>query len=192
MNKCWKCESEVEIGNLFCPSCKTIQQPAEMDHFTRLGLDKKFEIGEKILDVAYFSKQRLLHPDLFVRKSDQEKKFSMAHAVDLNDAYEILKSPLKRGEYLLKLEGIIVNQDSPQSIKPSQGMLLESLEMREELDSINDKNELRTFAIKVNDTKMACIEEIKNNIEISNLHDAAHNVIRLRYLEKIIDETKKK
>lgn len=192
MDKCWQCGNEFELGSLFCPACKTIQPPSDIDHFTRLGLDKKFEIGEKILDVAYFSKQRLLHPDLFVRKSDREKKFSMGHAVDLNDAYEILKSPLKRAEYLLKLEGIIVNQDNSQSVKPSQALLLESLDMREELDNIKDEVRLRVFAIKVADAKMACIDEIKRQLDEKELNGATQNTTRLRYLEKLIEEIKKK
>jgi molecular chaperone HscB len=192
MTKCWQCENKVEIGGLFCPECKTIQLPSDIDYFTKLGLEKKFEIGEKILDVAYFSKQRLLHPDLFIKKSEQEKKLSMGHAVDLNDAYETLKSPLKRAEYILKLEGIIVNQDNSQSVKPSQELLLESLEMREELEGINDETELRTFAIKATDTKMACIDEIKKQLEEKELNGATQNTIRLRYLEKLIEEIKKK
>ena len=80
--KCWQCSTEIESSSMFCSSCKTIQAPSQIDHFTRLNLHKSFEIGDKNLDVAYFSLQRALHPDRYARKSEKEQKFSMGHTVD--------------------------------------------------------------------------------------------------------------
>jgi molecular chaperone HscB len=192
MPTCWKCEEEVESGYIFCSACKAIQPSADIDHFTRLDVEQTFDIGEKILDVTYFAKQRYLHPDLFVKKSDKEKKYSMGHTVDLNNAYETLKSPLKRAEYLLKLEGVIVNQDNSKSVKPSQQMLMESLEMREELEGASDNEQVRSLFVKATDDKMAIIDDIKKQLAESNFDEAAQSTIKLRYLEKFIEEIKKK
>ena len=192
MANCWKCGEEFKQWSMFCASCKTIQPSANIDHFTRLDVNRSFEVGEKILEVAYFTKQRLLHPDIFIRRPDQEKKYSMGHAVDLNDAYETLKSPLKRAEYLLNLEGIIVNQDNSTSVKPSQAMLMESLEMREELESAENSDDIRKMLVRAIDDRMATIDDIKNQFASGSLDDAAQSTIKLRYMEKYIEEIKKK
>ena len=192
MANCWKCGEEFKQWSMFCASCKTIQPSANIDHFTRLDVNRSFEVGEKILEVAYFTKQRLLHPDIFIRRPDQEKKYSVGHAVDLNDAYETLKSPLKRAEYLLNLEGIIVNQDNSTSVKPSQAMLMESLEMREELESAENSDDIRKMLVRAIDDRMATIDDIKNQFASGSLDDAAQSTIKLRYMEKYIEEIKKK
>ena len=190
--KCWKCENEVRKGGIFCPACKTVQPTSDVDHFTRLDVSRSFEVGEKILELAYYSKQRMLHPDIFIRKSEQEKKYSMGHAVDLNNAYETLKSPLKRAEYLLKLEGIIVNQDNSNSVKPSQEMLMESLQMREELENVNSSDQIRKIMVNAIDERMATIDDIKKYFKSGTLDKAAQATIKMRYLEKFIEEIKKK
>jgi molecular chaperone HscB len=190
--QCWQCGGEINASEVFCRTCKTIQPPSQIDHFTRLGLPKSFEIGDKNLDVAYFALQRALHPDRYLGKSPQKQKYSMGHTVDLNDAYETLKSPLKRAEYLLKLDGVIVNQDNSYSVKPSQELLMESLEVREELDEASDSDQIRALAIKANDDRMACIDSIKDLLVQGNLQDAAQNIIKLRYLEKLLEEIRGK
>ena len=192
MANCWKCEEDLNKSGMFCPACKTIQPSSDIDHFTRLGVKRSFEVGEKILEVAYFTKQRLLHPDIFIRRSDQEKKYSMGHAVDLNNAYETLRFPLKRAEYLLKLEGVIVNQDNSTSVKPSQEMLMESLEMREELENARNSDDIRKMLVKAIDDRMAVIDDIKAQFANGKIAAAAQSTIKLRYMEKYIEEIKKK
>ena len=109
--KCWKCDSEIKKTELFCVNCNVVLPPSDDNHFERLNVPVDFEIGRKNLEVAYFSMQRRLHPDLFVAKSDREKMFSAQQTMVLNEAYEALKSPLSRAEYILSLNGFIVNKD---------------------------------------------------------------------------------
>ena len=191
-NKCWQCDEKFEKQHMFCPACKVIQGTFQTDHFTRLNLPRKFDMGEKNLEVAYFALQRVLHPDMFINKTDKEKKFSAGHSVDLNDAYMVLKSPLKRAEYLLKLNAIIVNHDSLDSVRPSAELLEESLELRERLDHLSNKEQLRELAVGVNEKYLVCIDSIKDNLENGSLMAAAQDTIRLRYIDKLIEEIKQK
>lgn len=190
--KCWDCGQGISKSYIFCEHCNSVQSSAAVTHFERLGIAKNFEIGEKNLEVAYFALQRKLHPDMFVKKSDKEKKFSMQQTMDINAAYETLKSPLKRAEYILSLEGIIVNQDNGTSVKPSQELLMKSLEAREELAHIDSVDDIRKLAIKTADERIACIDEIKQQLAGSEFDKAAQNTIKLRYLEKMIEEIKNK
>ena len=59
------------------------------------------------LEREFYRLSRRLHPDVYARASQQEQDWSLANSSLLNDAYRTLKNPVKRTEYLLKLEGIV-------------------------------------------------------------------------------------
>jgi molecular chaperone HscB len=189
--KCWSCNSDIPLTSLFCPSCNKIQPPAPITHFERLSMPCDFEIGEKNLNVAYFAMQRQLHPDLFIGKSEKEKALSMQQTVDLNHAFETLKSPLKRAEYMLSLQGMTVNIDNA-NVKPSQELLMESLDAREALENASSADELRQLAVSAVEDRLKTIDRIKNNLASGSLANAAQDTIKLRYLEKLIEEIKGK
>ena len=57
------------------------------------------------LEQEFHRLSRRLHPDRFARASESEKEWSLADTALLNDAYRTLKDPLRRTEYMLKLQG---------------------------------------------------------------------------------------
>jgi molecular chaperone HscB len=190
--KCPNCKKTIAHRDVFCPACKHIQPPSQADYFSKLGVAHDFEIGAKNLEVAYFALQRQLHPDLFINKSEKEKSLSMQQTMDINKAYETLKSPLSRAEYLLSLQGIIVNKDNSSSLRPSPEILMESLDAREALENANTPEENREIAVRTADERIACIDTIKAALSAGELEKAAQNTIRLRYIEKLTEEIKKK
>ncbi len=46
-----------------------------------------------------------LHPDNFVRASEEERNLSLDRSSQLNDAYRTLRDPVARVEYLLRTRG---------------------------------------------------------------------------------------
>jgi molecular chaperone HscB len=148
-----------------------------------------FDLGIKKLEVEYFAMQMKLHPDRFAQKSQQEKIFSMQQSMSINEAFETLKHTLARAEYMLKLHGFIVNADNS-THKPSQEILLENMEARERLADSTSPEEIRALAIESADAKFCIIDAIKQNFIHGKLEEAAQNTIKLRYLEKLIEEIK--
>ena len=73
-------------------------------HFERFGLPQSFDVDRELLDTRYRESQRAVHPDRFVNATDQERRLSMQRATDINEGYQTLKDPLKRGRYLLELD----------------------------------------------------------------------------------------
>lgn len=191
MIKCWHCNEQISEGVLFCPSCAKIQPTSQLNHFARMNMPQDFDLGLKKLEVAYFSLQTKLHPDRFANKTEKEKLFSMQQTMSVNEAYEALKTPLTRAEYMLKLKNIIVNADNA-TVKPSQALLIESLDAREKLSEATSSEEIRQITIEAVENKLSCIDTIKQNFIDENLEEAAQNTIRLRYLEKLIEEVKVK
>lgn len=189
--KCWNCGADLEATNFFCTKCNKIQPPSQQNHFQRLGVSEGFDIGIKNLEVAYFAMQTKLHPDRFAQKSEKERMMAMQQSTSINEAYEVLKSPLSRAEYMLFLQGIVVNKDNA-NVKPSQEVLLENLEIREKLSGDLSEEEQRQITISTTEDKLATIESIKQGLEEGRFEDVAQNTIKLRYLEKIIEEIKRR
>ena len=62
------------------------------------------------LEHEFHRLSRKLHPDRFARAGENEKQWSLADTALLNDAYRTLKDPLRRTEYLLKLQGAEIGE----------------------------------------------------------------------------------
>jgi len=58
------------------------------------------------------SARKRLHPDLNARAGSQEQEWSLEQSSLLNDAYRTLRDPIKRTQYLLRLEGIELEEQS--------------------------------------------------------------------------------
>jgi molecular chaperone HscB len=102
---CWSCSIGHNDSTLFCPHCSKIQPPPGGDYFSVFGLEPRLNLDLPALEHEFHRLSRRLHPDRFARAEENEKQWSLADTALLNDAYRTLKDPLRRTEYLLKLEG---------------------------------------------------------------------------------------
>ena len=76
------------------------------NHFELFHLPQQFAVDLKALDQAYRDVQNQVHPDKFARSPDAEKRVAMQWATRANEAYQTLKSPLRRATYLCELHGV--------------------------------------------------------------------------------------
>jgi molecular chaperone HscB len=106
------------------------------NHFELFGLPQTFELERSRLDARYRELQRQVHPDRFASAGDQERRVSMQQAARLNEAYQVLKDPLRRGRYLLELRGLDLDEQQ-QSLRDT-AFLMEQMELREELEAVAD------------------------------------------------------
>jgi molecular chaperone HscB len=91
----------------------TIANPASAtDYFGVFGLRRKLNLDTAKLEKDFYALSRKLHPDLFARASAEEREWSQEQSSRLNDAYRTLKDPIRRTEYLLKLEGVELEEQS--------------------------------------------------------------------------------
>jgi molecular chaperone HscB len=75
------------------------------DHFALFELPRRQALDELELERRYRDVQALVHPDKHAHLADSDRRLAMQWATKVNEAYQTLKSPLKRGEYLLRLSG---------------------------------------------------------------------------------------
>jgi molecular chaperone HscB len=109
-NSCWSCGSMRAAH--FCESCGKVQPPAPVDYFTFFGLPPKLSVDVSALEREFYELSRKLHPDLNARAATQEQQWSLEQSSLLNDAYRTLRDPILRTQYLLKLEGVELEEQS--------------------------------------------------------------------------------
>jgi molecular chaperone HscB len=83
-----------------------------MTYFEVFSLPSKLTIDTDALEKQFYTLSRKLHPDRFAGKPLAEQEAALAQSSQLNDAYRTLKDPIRRTQYLLKLEGIELEEQS--------------------------------------------------------------------------------
>jgi molecular chaperone HscB len=102
------------------------------NHFELFGLPVAFLLDGDALAERYRELQRVVHPDRYAAASDQEQRLALQQATRVNEAYETLRDPVKRVQYLLRLKGI--EMDAQQETTRDAAFLMEQLELREALE----------------------------------------------------------
>ena len=133
---CWSCKAPV-AGSHFCPSCGKIQPlPPGTDYFGFFGWPQKLTINPALLEEQFHKLSWKLHPDNFVRASEEERNLSLDRSSQLNDAYRTLRDPIARIEYLLLRLGLRKEGTSKQQAPPE--LLEEVFELNESLDELRE------------------------------------------------------
>jgi molecular chaperone HscB len=103
-------------------------------YFQLFGLPRSFGIDAPQLDSRYRELQRIVHPDRYVNAGDQERRMAMQQATRINEGYQTLKDPLRRGRYLLELDGYVFNDQHHTTRDPE--FLMRQMELREALGAV--------------------------------------------------------
>src|SRR5271166_4571556 len=155
---CWSCGTMRAVH--FCEACGKVQPPKPVDYFTFFGLPRK------------------LHPDLSVRAGSQEQEWSLQQSSLLNDAHRTLKDPIKRTQYLLKLEGVELEEQSKSATEQarSTGQVKKQIvppDLLEEVFELNTQLEELRIQKKMGEDDPALIEEIgRQKLELEEKHEA--------------------
>lgn len=187
VNPCWSCQGPVVKGSLFCSTCKAVQPPGQLDHFARFGMPAEFDVDGAALDRRYFEGQRLLHPDRFAMRTSREKALSQRQSVCVNEAYETLKDPLKRADYLVHLRGAGVLPEGCTLVN-DQELLTETMELREALAEAESPEDVDALDERASNDIRACIEALSEIFRSDDLEAACRLTTRLKYLRKLLEE----
>ncbi len=114
---CWSCAAPVVAAQPFCDACGKVQPPLPaVDYFAAFGLPRKLNLDQSALERSFYRLSRKLHPDVYAQASANEQQWSLEQTSLLNDAYRTLKNPIARTEYLLKLEGMMLESGSDDGV----------------------------------------------------------------------------
>ena len=188
---CWSCRGPMGAGKPFCETCKAVQPPAAVDHFTRLGLEVGYDVDIAALDQLYFDLQRQLHPDRFATKTPQERAYSQGQATALNDAYETLKDPLMRADYMVHIRGVDVTPDGCNLVN-DPSILMEAMEVREKLASATAPHDVDAIAAEAHSEIADVVAAISLAFKGDDIEGACQLTTRLKYLTKLLGDVRQR
>ncbi len=160
-------------------------------YFEILAIPQAFTIDMAALEAGYFNAQRNYHPDRFIGKSAQERAEALARSMDINQAYEALKNPLKRAQHLLKMQGINIGTEND-SIKPDPALLMEIMELQEQFEEAGDAKIHNKLVEKLKNMREKTLLDIAKYYANEEWKKMAQEALRLGYLVKISEEKKYK
>jgi len=102
-----------------------------LDPFAALGLPRAFAIDLRAAEKAHRELSRALHPDKYASSGASERREALNKAADVNEAWRIVRDPVRRAEALFLLAGVEVGETKEP--KPDPELLMEVLEKREAL-----------------------------------------------------------
>ncbi len=143
LQSCRHCGAGAPTEVHFCPQCERIMSLTRHgDYFSFFGLPRKLTIDLADLERRFRALSRQFHPDYYYNATTAERLASLERSSYLNDAYRVLKQPLDRAEYLLKLEGLPARGPAPGRARAAEpGLLEEVFALNEELDEIRAARE---------------------------------------------------
>ena len=97
---------------LYGVSLKVMSHDSQSSYFTLFQLPQHLHLDTAALEKQFYALSRKLHPDRFASKPAAEQEAALAASSELNDAYRTLKDPILRTQYLLKLEGVELEEQS--------------------------------------------------------------------------------
>jgi molecular chaperone HscB len=194
---CTKCQAATD-GPL-CPDCGALQPlPPGGDHFAVLGLERRYDLARAAVEERQRERSRAVHPDRWATAAPAERRQSLLWATAVNDAAKVLRDPVRRAEYLLKLRGLDVGDEQGQQRHVDPAFLMEVLELREELQGArarHDDARVAALAAGVRRTRAALLESIGagfaalgEGADAAALQPLARHLAVMRYYDRFLDE----
>ncbi len=159
------------------------------DHFSLLGLPRRYRIDADALDAAYRKLQAAIHPDRHAAADDTSRRLALQASARVNEAYTTLKDPAARGEYLLGLQGVVSLSETDTEMP--MDFLAEQMERREEIEDATARSDhaaLERALADIAGESRALEDEIATALDGHALELARVAVRKLRFIDRIRDE----
>ncbi|MBK4718168.1 molecular chaperone DnaJ [Azospirillum sp. YIM DDC1] len=181
LEPCWLCGHSVAARAMFCHSCGAVQAPRPLDHFTRLGLERRFDIEPEALARQHAGFSRAMDPERFAARGARQQANARAQADALGDAYETLRDPVRRARYLLD-----------QMNAPTAVLSVEEDEevaaLADRLDGTPDVTAVDRLAQDIGQRVESCIKYLAIAFRNGQTDNAARILARLERLEALAVE----
>jgi molecular chaperone HscB len=157
-----------------------------MDPFATLGIPRRYDLELTAVEKTHRELSRALHPDRFAGASPSERRTSLAKAVEVNEAWRIVRNPIARAEALLRLLDVPVGEDREPKAEPE--FLMEMLEQREalaEAKAARDLAAVRGLAQGIESRARAVEDELRVGFEADEKTQRAGAEALLRKLGEL-------
>ncbi|MFA0087309.1 co-chaperone HscB [Vibrio sp. 10N.261.51.F12] len=161
-----------------------------MNHFELFGLPVQFPLDGSLLSSQFLELQKRFHPDNFSTASERDRLLAVQKAAQINDAYEVLRRPISRAEYLLAENGIDIRGEHRTLQDPM--FLMEQMELRETLEDVANspdaEEELFDFERQVSKMFNEHLSSLTNELVNGHWDSAADSIRKLKFIAKLKSE----
>ncbi|MCL2824997.1 MAG: Fe-S protein assembly co-chaperone HscB [Polyangiaceae bacterium] len=159
-----------------------------MDPFDLLGIEPRFDLDMAMVEIRHRELSRTLHPDRFIGRPPAERRLALDRAIEVNEAWRIIRNPIARAEALLSRLGLPSDEES--AAQPAPTFLMQMMESREALADARATKDCRELVGLVatmrvyENTSLAAIVDAFNHDPKS----ARQYLTELRYIRRFLDE----
>lgn len=162
----------------------------QQDYFRLFGLPQSCRMDTALLERQYRALQEQVHPDKSAHLPGAEQRLAMQRATRVNEAYQTLRSPLRRARYLLSLHGVDVQEEN-NTVMPLD-FLEAQMEWREavgEARQARDAEALARIETRLQRETRELEAQLAVKIDTEKGYAAAADAVRkLRFMERLAEE----
>jgi molecular chaperone HscB len=162
------------------------------DHFATFGLPPSFAIDTAALEATYLELQRTHHPDHAAAGTEAERRGASLRSAAINEAYRVLRDPVRRAELLCRMGGIDLDVNDAERGAPTmpQSFLIDMIERREALAESKGRgfaalDALREEVVRELD---GALQRAGEALAARDIRTAAIALVERRYFQRLVDE----
>jgi molecular chaperone HscB len=163
-----------------------------MDHFELFGFPRGVDVDVKALEQRFRELSLELHPDRLVGADARERRLAAEKAAALNEGVKILRDPVRRAFYLLKLKGVdLESEQAAARLEMPQEFLEDIMNRREALErarSAKDLDEARRMAAEIRTLRDAALDQARAALKSDDVAAATQALGRVRYYVRFLEE----
>jgi molecular chaperone HscB len=151
--------------------------------FELFGIPPRFQLDASQLDLQWKQLQKQVHPDHFSSQSAADKRLAMQWSVRVNEAYQRLKTPLRRAAYLCELHGAPLRAEDNTAMPAA--FLMQQMQWREDLDEATDAAAIEALQQQMAMEKQKLLQQCADTLDQQqDWSQAAQTVRALMFIER--------
>ncbi|HXI00562.1 MAG TPA: Fe-S protein assembly co-chaperone HscB [Sphingobacteriaceae bacterium] len=146
-----------------------------MEYFQLYDIPISFKVDGVQIKKKFYELSKKYHPDFYINEPQIKQDEILGLATLNNKAYHVLSHPLRRIEYVLELNNLIVEGDKYQL---PQSFLMEMMDINEELMDLEfqaDTSSIEQVKIQVDGIEASLFDELFMNTKQFDEHPEGDN-----------------
>jgi molecular chaperone HscB len=164
------------------------------DPFEVLHIEPVFDVDLGAVEKRVRDLSRVLHPDRHAGASPTDRRMSLGRAIDVNEAWRVVRDPIRRAEALARRSGVTLTETEGATATP--GFLMDFMEQREALSEAKQKGDGKEIERLAASVRAKDVEALRRLSAVfaaaggdpARLGDVAAIVGELRYYRRFLDE----
>jgi molecular chaperone HscB len=158
-------------------------------HFEIFGLAPSVDLDVPALEAKYRELSLANHPD---RVPPERRLDAVQKTASINDAMKVLRDPVRRAFYVLKLQGVdLEREDGPARQNMPMDFLENILEQREQLEIAKTQKNLpkaRALAAQISHLADGALTEGQQALRKGDVAAASAAMAKVRYYTRFMEE----